>query len=166
MAIITAPANLVLNGTVGVPFSANTPNATYSPGGSYMTEYFVLSGTLAPGVTTFNPAQNTPFSNALPFLNNFLTGTPSMAGTFVFILQWFESGVPLDFSNQQITINIDPDPNPPITPKKKRGIGAPQTFCCDPKQFPNGCPDQLRTTNGNQYVKIGDNCYALIRRRR
>lgn len=118
MAVITAPANLVLNGTVGVPFSANTPNATYAPGGVYNTEYAVQIGSLPPGVNTFNPAQNTPFSNALPFLNNFLTGTPTTPGTFVFILRWFESGTPADFSDQQITINIAPPPTPPAADLK------------------------------------------------
>lgn len=55
----------------------------------------------------------------------------------------------------------------PPAKKRNRGISAPPIVCCDPKQFPNEvCPPQLRTTNGAEYVSIGNGCYVIVKRRR
>ena len=49
-----------------------------------------------------------------------------------------------------------------IPDKKKKKRTALAMFCCDPKMFPNEiCPPMLRTASGYEYVKVGDNCYAL-----
>lgn len=106
MAVITAPANLNLVGSIGIPVSYNVPNATYSPAGVYTTEYTVQSGSLPPGISTFNPSLNTPFSSVLGFLIGFLSGTPTLGGVYSFVLRWFESGDPSNFSDQTINIHI------------------------------------------------------------
>lgn len=99
----------------------------------------------------------------IKFQSTIIIGTPTTPGTYTFNI--FPNGTDLE-------------PPAPIgcflaftfiitapAPKKRKRKGAP-IICCDPKQFPNGCPDQLRTASGNEYQKISDYCYMLIRKRK